>query len=102
MEIAGLAYLIYSVLILEQALRHVFWAVIVEGKHGLGEQTVFDFKYIPDYHVTTDRGSNEHVGLKGPGIERRNLTAFVIALACTGVATYCGVTIAARIFQRLF
>ena len=90
------------ILILIQALRHIFWAAIVDGKHGLGEQTVFDFKYIPDYHVTTDRGSDEQTGLKESGIERRNLTAFIVASACIGVAAYTGVRMAARILQRLF
>jgi len=85
-----------------KALRHIFWTVIVEGKHGLGEETVFDFKYIPDYHITTDRGSDDKTGVKGPGIERRNLMTFITAVACTGVATYCGLWAARGILQKLF
>ena len=85
-----------------KALRHIFWAVIVDGKHGLGQETVFDFKYIPDYHITTDRGGDAETGLKEHGIERRNLKALVIALGMSGVVTYASVRIACGIFSRLF
>lgn len=65
--------------------------VIVEGKHGLGKESVFDFRYIPDYHVTTDRGGAESAAIKESGIERRNLKALIIALTCAGLASYCAV-----------
>ena len=84
------------------ALRRIFWAVIVDGKHGLGQETVFDFKYIPDYHVTTDRGSVAETGLKEHGIERRNLKALVIAIGVSGIVVYAGTRIGCGMFSRLF
>ena len=87
------------------ALRNIFWAVIIEGKHGLGEKTVFDFKYIPDYHVNTSKGDDAQVSLDysaASGVERRNLQTLVIALAGSGIVAYIGVQITSSIFRRLF
>jgi len=62
----------------------------VENKeHGLGEETVFDFKYIPNLGLTsTEVGKYEASGSKERGIERRNLRTLVIASAVIGVASY--------------
>jgi ER-bound oxygenase mpaB/B'/Rubber oxygenase, catalytic domain len=86
------------------ALRRIFWAIIVEGKHGLGEKTVFDFKYIPDYHINTSKGDGAQVALKysATGIERQNLKTLIIALAATGVVVWTGVSITSSILKRLF
>ena len=84
------------------ALRKIFWLVIVEGKYGLGEETVFDFKYVPDYNVTTVRGDDSETKSKESGIERRNLTTLLIAVGCTGVVAYCGLRIAAGMLRRIF
>ncbi len=80
-----------------QALRHIFWTIIVDGKHGLGEESVFDFKYVPDYHITTSRGSDVQAGIREAGVERRNLKALVVALACTGAISYCSIWLISRI-----
>ena len=79
-------------------LRHIFWLVIVEGKYGLGEKTVFDFKYVPDYNVSTPRGDDMEVKSNEYGIERRNLRTLIVALSCTGVAAYCGFRIVRGLF----
>lgn len=86
------------------ALRNIFWAVIIEGKHGLGEKTVFDFKYIPDYHVNTSKGDDAQVALKysSSGVERRNLQSLVIALTGTGIVAYLGVCMTSSILRKLF
>jgi hypothetical protein len=76
--------------------------VIIDGKHGLGGESVFDFKYVPDFHITTEAGgSATHVGIKEPGVERRNLKALLIGLTCTGAAVYCGLWIVSSVVQRL-
>lgn len=73
-----------------QALRKIFYAVIVDNqKNGLGTETNFDFKYIPDFHTTTDLHLGEE-GLREPGIERRNLKTLVIASTVVGVVTWVG------------
>jgi hypothetical protein len=86
------------------ALRNIFWAVIIEGKHGLGEKTVFDFKYIPDYHVNTSKGDDAQVALEysSSGVERRNLQTLIVALAGTGVVAYVGVYVMSSVLRRLF
>jgi hypothetical protein len=54
--------------------------VIVENKtHGLGAETNFDFKYIPDFQTSTRQEEIEGTGLAEPGIERRNLRTLIIA-----------------------
>jgi len=71
-----------------KALRRIFYHVIVENKtNGLGEETNFDFKYIPNFDKTTSMG--EHVsGLKESGVERRNLRTLVMATAFMGAVSY--------------
>ncbi|KAK4940787.1 hypothetical protein LTR10_019180 [Elasticomyces elasticus] len=83
------------------ALRHVFWQVIVEGKFGLGEETVFDFKYIPDFNVVTARGGDEQVAKKEVGIERRNLNTLLIATGCLVAIGYVGVKITSALVSRI-
>jgi hypothetical protein len=62
--------------------------MIVENKtHGLGEETNFDFKYIPNFDTNTYMG--EYVfGVKESGVERRNLGALAIAGAVLGIVFY--------------
>ncbi|KAL8972708.1 MAG: hypothetical protein Q9183_000393 [Haloplaca sp. 2 TL-2023] len=60
------------------AFRRIMWKVIVEDEHGLGGETVFDFKHIPALSKTTkaEKGSGNYAG--HDGIEKRNLRAFLI------------------------
>lgn len=86
------------------ALRHVFWAVIVEGKFGLGQETVFDFKYIPDFNVVTAKDEDddgEHSAHKESGIERRNLNTLLIATGCLVAIGYVGVKVTSALVSRI-
>jgi hypothetical protein len=74
-------------------LRKFFWAIIVENKHGLGETSVFDFKYIPEFNTNTKMADSEGTGLKQPGIERRNLKALLTGLGVLTVTGICGLKI---------
>ena len=62
--------------------------MIVENKtHGLGEETNFDFKHIPNFDTTTSMG--EYVsGLKESGVERRNLRVLVMGSAFMGLISF--------------
>jgi L-amino acid N-acyltransferase YncA len=72
-------------------LRKIFYQVIVENKtHGLGEETVFDFKYIPNYSTTTELGEYEISGHKETGIEKRNLRTLIVASTVVAVLSYLG------------
>lgn len=75
-----------------KALRRIFYHVIVENKeHGLGQETVFDFKYIPNFSMTsTEKGEYQASGIKERGIERRNFKTLVIASTVVGVLSYFG------------
>ncbi|KIV97906.1 hypothetical protein PV10_01606 [Exophiala mesophila] len=85
------------------ALKRAFWMWIVEGKYGLGgQQSVFDFKYIPDFNVATVRGGDTEVKVKEHGIERRNLNTLLIATGCLAAVTYVGTKVACGILGRLF
>ncbi|KIX02077.1 uncharacterized protein Z518_08016 [Rhinocladiella mackenziei CBS 650.93] len=85
------------------ALRSVFWALIVEGKSGLGgQESVFDFKYVPDFHVLTARGGDEQAEMKEVGIERRNLNTLLIATGCLVAVGCVGVKISLGVFSRIF
>ena len=75
-----------------QALRKIFYDVIVENKtHGLGAETNFDFKYIPDFHTSTKEEAVEETGLTEHGIERRNLRTLVIASTIVCIISWYGV-----------
>lgn len=84
------------------ALRNVFWALIVEGKYGLGQETVFDFKYIPDFNVITARAGDEQTKMMEAGVERRNLNTLLIATGCLLFTGYVGLKVTAGIFGRFF
>ena len=70
-------------------MRKLFYAIIVENKtHGLGTETNFDFKFIPNFDTTSTALGENVSGIKESGIERRNLKALVIASAVMGVVGY--------------
>jgi hypothetical protein len=79
----------------------MFYQVIVENKaHGLGEETNFDFKYIPNFDTTTSMG--EYVsGLKESGVERRNLSALCMGSAVMGIVLYFCLMTTFKVFGRL-
>ena len=82
-----------------QTLRRLFWAVIVESKSGLGEETTFEFKYIPDFSKRTKK---EELGLVKPKrsvVERRNLQAIVIACCLLMSIGYAGMKVLRYICQ---
>ena len=62
----------------------------MENKNGLGEETTFDFKYLPDLSKMTKMEDVEESGIKAPGTERRNLLALFIACGLLGVAGFVG------------
>ena len=73
----------------------------MENKNGLGEETSFDFKYIPDLSKTTKMEDAEESGINAPGIERRNLQALAIACGLLGVAGFVGFKILGAVARRI-
>ncbi|KAJ5038084.1 uncharacterized protein L3040_006955 [Drepanopeziza brunnea f. sp. 'multigermtubi'] len=90
----GLCYTYRSIPYLDRkkvkALRRIFYHVIVENKvHGLGEESDFEFKYIPNLDTTTSMA--DYVpGVKNSGVERRNLKALIWGSAFLGLLSYAG------------
>ena len=74
-------------------LKRIFWQVVVESKFGLqGEQTVFDFKYVPEFDTVTYRGGDAEARAKEVyGDEKRNFRAFVVGTVVMGVLGYVGI-----------
>lgn len=77
--------------------------MIVENKvHGLGAETNFDFKYIPDFSAGTAQGEMEQVGATESGVELRNLKTLIVASATICIASWYVVKIALRMVSWLF
>lgn len=59
---------------------------------GLGTETSFEFKYIPQFDTVTSLGEyNQPGGLRKPvGVEKRNLSTLVITSVVMAVLSYVG------------
>ncbi|KAL8679723.1 MAG: hypothetical protein Q9186_003995 [Xanthomendoza sp. 1 TL-2023] len=79
------------------AFRRIMWSVIVEDKHGLGQETIFEFKYVPNLSKTTKAEKGRGTLVRRGGVEKRNLQAFV--LGCIGITGV--VWVAIRFLIRL-
>ena len=74
-------------------LKDVFWRIFVGSEYGLqGQETIFEFSYIPEYSTITDQTQEERKeGLpKLKGVEGRNLKAFMIGVTCLAVTGWIG------------
>ena len=74
-----------------QALRKLFWAIVVEGNFGLKEEAAFEFKCIPDLHKTTLLERSERLNKSNEGVERRNLRVILIGCALMAPTTFVAV-----------
>ena len=72
----------------------------MEGKYGLGKESVFEFKYVPDFHVTTEKGEAVE-GIRQPGIERRNLKALACAVGVVGILSWGAIRVITATFRIL-
>ncbi|KAK5944597.1 hypothetical protein PMZ80_003879 [Knufia obscura] len=74
-------------------LKRIFWQLIVESKFGLkGEETAFEFKYVPMFDTVTYKGEHEEMRDGAvSGVERTNLRAFVLGIMGMGVMAFVGV-----------
>ncbi len=53
----------------------------------MGEETNFDFKYIPNFDTTSTDLGDYVAGLQSSGIEQRNLRALVLLSAAMGLVS---------------
>ncbi|GAB7352807.1 hypothetical protein MBLNU459_g3424t2 [Dothideomycetes sp. NU459] len=83
-------------------LRRVFWTVVVESKYGLqGEETNFDFKYVPEYSTITEMGESNGAVLQSAGVEARNLKTLIVATGVLGISLWCTVKAGVGAFHVL-
>ncbi|THW50358.1 hypothetical protein D6D21_02014 [Aureobasidium pullulans] len=68
-------------------LRDIFWKIIVKG--GLkGEETSFDFKYVPEYSIMTEMGGVEEAKLSKKEIEIASLKWLLMGVAVVSVVGF--------------
>ena len=85
-----------------QALRKIFWAVIIESKGGLGAESTFDFKYIPELSKRTQMEDLDDSGIKQSGVERRNLQVFSIGCVLLGIWGYISLRVTSFIVKAIW
>ena len=73
--------------------------MIVDHQHGLGQESLFEFKYVPQFGTTTEMGEDESSGLTRPGIEQRSLKTLVIAAAVLAVLGWFGLRLALTLLR---
>ena len=56
-------------------------------EHGLGKETTFEFKYVPQFDTVTDEGKDEGRA-NYRSVERRNLQTLMVFAAVMGVGSY--------------
>ncbi|KAI5250117.1 hypothetical protein E4T42_04989 [Aureobasidium subglaciale] len=68
-------------------LRDIFWKIVVKG--GLkGEETSFDFKYVPEYSIMTELGGDDKVKLSRSEIEVASLKWLLMGVAVVSVVGF--------------
>ncbi|KAI5270327.1 hypothetical protein E4T47_06347 [Aureobasidium subglaciale] len=68
-------------------LRDIFWKIVVKG--GLkGEETSFDFKYVPEYSIMTEMGGDDKVKLSRSEIEIASLKWLLMGVAVVSVVGF--------------
>ncbi|KAF2741016.1 hypothetical protein EJ04DRAFT_481307 [Polyplosphaeria fusca] len=84
-------------------LKKIFYAIIVESKYGLaGTETVFDFKYVPEYETVTAMGQPSELKLASSSVEMRNLRTLGVFLGVLGFGTYASVKAASAFFHMIW
>lgn len=80
--------------------RRVFYALIVESKYGLeGKETVFDFKYVPEYSTLTEMGIGSGAKVSDwARVEGRNLLWLCGGFAFLGICSWVSLRTASAIW----
>lgn len=74
-----------------QRVRKFFYHLAVHNKEiGLGTETNFDFKYVPQLGRTTELGQPENSRLRIGAPERQGLTALMLVAALVAAVAWSG------------
>jgi len=86
-----------------EMLKGLFYQIIVHSKYGLkGEETKFDFKYVPEYETITQLGECEEDKNMTSGVESRNRNTFLIGVAVFGIGTWITFKIAGGVLRSVW
>jgi len=86
-----------------EMLKGLFYQIIVHSKYGLkGEETKFDFKYVPEYETITQMGECEEDKNMTSGVESRNRNTFLIGVAVFGIGTWITFKIAGGVLRSVW
>lgn len=84
-------------------MKRIFYAVIVDAKYGLaGTETLFDFKYVPEYNTVTEMGTPREIKLKSSSVETRNLRTLGVFLGFVGLGAWGSFRVASCLVTRLW
>jgi len=84
------------------ALKNIFYRVIVDSGHGLaGTETLFEFKYVPEYDTITKLGAPSEIKVRSP-VEMRNLRTLGIFVGILGIGTWATLRMGSFVIARLF
>ena len=83
-------------------LKHALYAIFVHSKFGLqGEETKFDFKYVPEYSTITAMGECEEERAEHSHVESRNLKTFVVGVGVLAVGAWVATRLASGILRSI-
>lgn len=82
------------------ALKDVFYKIVVESKYGLeGKETMFDFKYVPEFSTITEMNDGKEVRPRMRGVETRNLKWLVLGVGVLVGFTWIGLRVVSGIVR---
>lgn len=86
-----------------EMLKVVFYNIVVKSKYGLkGQETTFDFKYVPEYSTITQMGECEEEKADYSAVESRNRNTFIIGIAMVGIGTWVAVKVAGGLARAIW
>lgn len=83
-----------------EMLKRVFYQLIVHTSYGLkGQESTFDFKYVPEYSTITEMGECEEEKTRYSHVESRNLKTFVVGVGVLALGTLVTVRVVGGLWK---
>ncbi|PSN63536.1 hypothetical protein BS50DRAFT_499655 [Corynespora cassiicola Philippines] len=82
-------------------MKKIFYKVTVDASWGLaGKETVFEFKYVPQYETITDIGKHGGIKVKSH-VELRNLKALALFVGALGLGFWASFRVASVVLHGM-